>query len=45
MSILHEKLRFQTGMKKNVHTLESCTKIPDVKFQFSLKDGHENTAS
>ena len=46
MSILREKFRFQTGVKeqKIVHTYESHTKTPKVKFQFRLKDGRENTA-
>ena len=40
ISILHEKFRRQTGAGKNiVHTLESCTKIPEVKFKFGLKTG------
>ena len=40
MSNLHEKVKFQTGVKKFLFT----RKIADVKFQFGLKDGRENTA-
>ena len=44
MAILHEKFRFQTGTKKKC-SQGSCTKIPEVKFQFGLTDGRVYTAA